>query len=128
LVYVAVDFVLAFLEPQYSLLRDAESDYGAGKFSWLMDCNFLVRAGLSLALVTALARACQRSLATRLGLWLLGVWAVGSGLLAVFPDDPPGFPVTSAGKLPLLLAGLAFVAIAAAIVVLSWQMRRDVQW
>ena len=59
---------------------------------------------------------------------MLGVWPVGSGLLAAFPDDPPGFPVTSAGKLHLLLAGLAFVAIAAATIVLSWQMRSDVQW
>lgn len=60
-VYAAVDVILASFEPQYSLLRDAQSDYGLGQFSWLMDCNFLVRAGLSLTLAAALARACQRS-------------------------------------------------------------------
>ena len=42
--YVAIDVVLRFLRPAYSLLYNAESDYGRGPWYWLMDFNFLLRA------------------------------------------------------------------------------------
>jgi hypothetical membrane protein len=127
-IYLLLDILLAFLEPQYSLLRDAESDYGVGKFSWVMDLNFLMRCALSLAFVVALAKACRRSNGRQWGIWLLAAWAAGSGLLAFLPDDPPGFPVTTAGKLHLLFATLAFLAVAAGTIVLSWKVRGEAMW
>jgi hypothetical membrane protein len=127
-IYLLLDILLAFLEPQYSLLRDAESDYGVGKFSWVMDLNFLVRCALSLALVAALAKVCRRSSGRQWGLWLLAAWAAGSGLLAFLPDDPPGFPMTTADKLHLLLATLAFLAVAAGNILLSWKVRGEALW
>jgi len=35
--YVAIDVVLRFLRPGYSLLYNAESDYGRGPWYWVMD-------------------------------------------------------------------------------------------
>jgi len=49
-VYVAIDVALAFLRPGDSLLPNAESDYGVGPWSWLMDVNFLVRCAATLAI------------------------------------------------------------------------------
>ncbi len=120
-VYVLIDLALAFLRPGVSLLHDAESDYGVGPFSWLMDLNFLLRCALSLALVGALARLGSPRL--RLGSWLLGAWAVCSGLLAFFPDDPPGYPVTTAGQIHLLLAFVGFICVAVAAILLALRFR-----
>jgi hypothetical protein len=93
-----------------------------------MDLNFLVRCALSLALVAALAKVCRRSSGRQWGLWLLAAWAAGSGLLAFLPDDPPGFPMTTADKLHLLLATLAFLAVAAGNILLSWKVRGEALW
>ena len=45
--YVAIDILLAFLRPGYSLIYNAESDYGRGPWSWVMDLNFVLRCALS---------------------------------------------------------------------------------
>jgi len=58
-VYVAVDVLLAFLRPGYSLLYNAESDYGRGPWYWVMDLNFLLRCALSLAIAAALYRVAR---------------------------------------------------------------------
>ncbi|HEV2259422.1 MAG TPA: DUF998 domain-containing protein, partial [Streptosporangiaceae bacterium] len=53
---MAIDVLLAFLRPGYSLIYNAESDYGRGSWYWVMDLNFLLRCALSLVLATALSR------------------------------------------------------------------------
>jgi hypothetical protein len=57
IVYVAIDVLLRFLQPGYSLLYNAESDYGRGAWYWVMDLNFLLRCALSLGIAAALRRA-----------------------------------------------------------------------
>ena len=89
--YAAIDVALVFLRPQFSILHSAESDYGsAGPWSWLMDLNFLLRCGLSLGAVRAIMLTGKMSGGLRVALTLLIVWALASGLLAFFPDDPAG--------------------------------------
>ena len=130
-VYVAIDVLLAFLRPRYSLLYNAESDYGRGPWFWVMDLNFLLRCALSLALAAALAAALAgapaRSFPARArgGLGLLVAWAVGSGLLAFFADDPEGQPATASGRIHLVLAFIAFTAMAAGAIMISASLRSD---
>jgi hypothetical protein len=96
-----------------------------------MDLNFLLRCALSLALAGALARSVTARSATagaapdgiRAGLGLLVTWAVCSGLLAFFADDPAGHPATASGRIHLALAFIAFTAMAAAAVVISVSLR-----
>src|SRR3984885_7068768 len=97
IVYVGVDVLLKFLRPHYSLLYNAESDYGRGPWYWVMDLNFLLRCALSLALAGALYRAIRPDSRLRGGLALLTAWAVCSGLLAFFADDPKGTPLHASG-------------------------------
>ncbi|MGH7641457.1 MAG: DUF998 domain-containing protein [Candidatus Dormibacteria bacterium] len=125
--YVLIDVLLAILRPDLSLLHRAESDYGVGRFSWLMDLNFLLRGALSLALAAALLRVASGSGRLRLGVALLAAWAIGSGLLAFFPDDPPGYPATSAGQVHLALAFIAFICVAVGTIVLSVGGRNLIQ-
>ncbi|HEY6792949.1 MAG TPA: DUF998 domain-containing protein [Trebonia sp.] len=126
--YVAVDVLLAFLRPDYSLLYNAESDYGNGPWFWVMDLNFLLRCALSLAAAGALARSAAPGTRIRGGLILLAIWAVCSGLLAFFTDNIEGQPVHGSGGVHLLLAFIGFVCVAVATIVISARLRSDPGW
>src|SRR5262249_635922 len=107
--YVAIDVALVFLRPQLSVLHNAESDYGSpGPWPWLMDLDFVLRCLLSLAVVRALMLAVGVHGRLRLALALIATWAVTSGLLAFFPDDPVGTPLVWRGKVHVALALVAF--------------------
>jgi hypothetical membrane protein len=130
--YAAIDTALVFLRPQFSILHNAESDYGSrGSWAWLMDLNFLLRCLLSLAAVRALTlvlRGSQKSARLRIGLALLIVWALASGLLAFFPDDPVGTPTRWTGTVHLALAFLAFLAVLVGTVLVSRALRTLPRW
>lgn len=124
LFYVAIDVTLFFLRPDLPILTHAESDYGNGPWSWLMDINFLLRCALSLAAVLALWSALPRGLFNRIGLVLLGAWAVGSGILAFFSDDLEGALPTVHGEIHLLVATIAFLCCLLATLFLTITLAR----
>jgi hypothetical protein len=126
--YVAIDILLAFLRPAYSLLYNAESDYGRGPWFWVMDLNFLLRCALSLAIASALSQAARPGGLLRGGLVLLVTWAVCSGLLAFFADDIEGTPQRGGGVVHLVLAFIAFTAIAIGAILISASLLSDPAW
>jgi hypothetical membrane protein len=119
IVYVAIDVLLRFLRPDYSLLYNAESDYGRGPWYWVMDLNFLLRGALSVAIVVALPRAARLDTRGRGGLILIAVWAGCSALLAFFADDVEGQPLTGSGIVHLLLAFIALPCVAMGTILVS---------
>jgi hypothetical membrane protein len=126
-VYVAIDVALVFLRPRFSVLHNAESDYGSrGHDAWVMDLNFLLRCALSLAVVQALSLAVPGRLRT--GLVWLAVWAVASGLLAFFPDDPVGTVQRGAGKVHIVLATVAFIAVVVGTRIVTRRLHREPGW
>jgi len=127
-VYVAIDVLLAFLRPGYSLLYNAESDYGRGPWFWVMDINFLLRCALSLAIAAALYRVARLDGRTRGGLALLVTWAVCSGLLAFFADDPEGTPQHGSGVVHVILAVIAFTCVAIGTILISASLISDPAW
>jgi len=127
-VYVAIDVLLAFLRPAYSLIYNAESDYGRGPWYWVMDLNFLLRCALSLAIIGALYRVVRLDGRTRAGLALLVTWAICSGLLAFFADDPEGTPQHGSGVVHLILAFIAFTCIAVGTILISASLMSDPAW
>lgn len=128
-VYVAIDVALVFLRPEFSVLHNAESDYGSsGHYAWLMDLNFVLRCALTLAAIRALALGAGMEGRRRVGLGLLAVWAVASGLLAFFPDDPVGTKTHGPAKVHLLLAFVAFAAVALGARVTTRALARKVAW
>ncbi len=108
--YVAIDIALAILRPGVNLVHNAESDYGNGAYSWLMDVNFEIRFLLSAAAAGAIWYALRPRGAGRVGVILLLIWAAGSGVLGFFRDDLPGGPLTRHGEVHLAAAGIAFAA------------------
>jgi hypothetical membrane protein len=128
IVYVATDVLLRFLRPGYSLLFNAESDYGRGAWYWVMDLNFLLRCALSLAIAAALRRAVSADGRLRGGLALIAAWAVCSGLLAFFADDPRGQPLTGSGVIHLLLAFIAFPCVTVGTILVSSSLMAEPAW
>jgi Protein of unknown function (DUF998) len=128
IVYVAIDVALKFLRPGYSLLYDAESDYGRGPWYWLMDLNFLLRCALSVAAAIAVAKTARAAGRLRGGLALILVWAACSGLLAFFADDLEGQPVHGSGSVHLGLALIAFPCMMVGAILVSASLRTDPRW
>jgi hypothetical membrane protein len=128
IVYVAIDVLLRFLRPGYSLLYNAESDYGRGPWYWVMDLNFLLRGACSFAVVVALRRAARLDDSGGGGLILIAIWAACSGLLAFFADNPEGQPMTGSGIVHLVLAFIAFICVPIGTILVSSNLRSDPAW
>ena len=97
----------------------------------LMDLNFLLRGLLSLVAVRALVLATRdqrENLQLRLGLRLLAVWAIASGLLAFFPDDLVGTPTRWRGEIHLVVAFVAFLAVLVGALMVSHALRSIPRW
>ena len=92
-----------------------------------MDIAFLVRGALSLAVVAAL-RLTEPVRRRNPGRALLVLWAVCSALLAFFPDDPAGTPTHTAGRIHLVLAGIAFLGVAIGTPIVSRGLWEDPRW
>lgn len=114
--YVAIDIVLTLLRPNYNWLHNAESDYGRGTYFWIMDSNFLLRCFFSLALAKALLVRFRDKSVGKASIWII-LWAVGSGLLAFFADNPYGYPKLWSGNIHILIALAAFVSAVVAMIV-----------
>jgi hypothetical membrane protein len=126
--YVAIDVVLKFLRPEYSLLHNAESDYGRGPWFWVMDLNFLLRCALSLTIAVAISRSARMDGRLRAGQVLLVIWAICSGLLAFFADDIEGTPQHGSGVVHIALALIAFTCVAVGTILISVSLLSDDNW
>ena len=111
--YVVLDVTAQLLPPHYSPISQAESDLAVGKFGFVMAINFLNRGLLSLLFILAFLRTLDLAKVSRsqfrTGVYLLGAWAVGALLLAVFPTDVPATPVSWHGTIHLVVAIIAFI-------------------
>jgi len=126
--YVLLDALAQALPPHYSVIKDAESDLAVGPYGYVMAVNFVNRAVFSLVFLYALSTTAKAGggLTTpgterrfKAGLYVLGVWGVGSLLLAFFPTDVPATPISWHGAVHLVVAAVAFLGGAAGAVLLS---------
>jgi len=128
--YVAVDVVLQLLPPHYSPISEAESNLAVGPFGWVMSLNFLGRAATTLCAMVAIGRLGPASFLHRIGLFLLGLAGLCSGVLAFFPTDIPAAGAglvaeTPAGLVHVVFATLGFLTAFAAIVLLTRSLHRN---
>jgi hypothetical membrane protein len=127
-IYVAIDILLAFLRPDYSVLHNAESDYGRGPYFWIMDIDFLLRCGLSLALVKAVWTTFPKDSSLKKDSYWLVAWAIASGLLAFFADNPYGYSRLKSGSIHLVLAFIAFIGVLVGMILLNRRFRGVQAW
>jgi hypothetical protein len=128
LCFVALVVTLHFLRPDLSPVSEPTSAYAVGPYSFLMTVAFLSMAVASLALVLALYRRVSRSARSRIGLALLGTWALGVLIAMIFPMDVDGAPPTLAGTIHQATGPLTFLALTAGMIFISWAFRRDEEW
>ncbi|MDA4114765.1 MAG: DUF998 domain-containing protein [Thaumarchaeota archaeon] len=127
--YLLLDIIAQILPPHYNPISTAESDLAVGPYGYIMTLNFVNRGLLSLAFLYGLVRSLRlRGIGTgkySSGVYLLGVWAVGALLLAVFPTDVPAAPVSWHGAVHLVVALLAFLGGALGVLRLSLRFGDD---
>jgi hypothetical membrane protein len=128
IIYIAIDIILAFLRPDYSSLHNAESDFGRGSYFWVMDINFFLRCGLSLALVKAIWTTFRKNNPIKKASYWLIAWAIASGLLAFFADNPYGYPKLKSGSVHLLLAFIVFISSLVGMILLTKRFRVVQVW
>ena len=126
-VYILVDIVLQFLPPHYSVIRDAESNLAVGPFGWIMNVNFLGRAITTLCAIAAITRVGSDSGLRRTGVILMFVGGLCSAVLAFFPTDVGGGPLTAVGVVHLYVAGFGFLSALAGILVLTRWLRHSAE-
>lgn len=128
ILYVIIDVIAQVLPPHYSAIRQPESDLAVGPYGWLMTINFLIRGLLSFALIAGLVKGTTAAARSRAGLILLGIWAAGTLLLALFPTDLAGERVTRHGAIHLLVAVIAFLCAAVGEIMISRRFAADAAW
>ncbi len=121
--YIVFDVIAQLLPPHYSPVRDAESDMAVGPYGFIMTINFVNRGILSLSFIYAFLKTLDlkggKRAPFRRGYYLLGIWAVGALLLAIFPTDVPATPISWHGAIHLVVALVAFIGGATGVLVLS---------
>jgi hypothetical membrane protein len=125
--YLALDVVAQLLPPHYSPVRQPESDLAVGPYGYVMTINFVVRGCLSLVLMAGLMLGVAAKARSTVGIVLIGIWAVGAFLLALFPTDINS-RLTVHGGIHLLVALVAFCAVALGALLVSLRIGADARW
>jgi hypothetical membrane protein len=125
-IYLVLDVVAQLLPPYYSPISQAESDLSVGPYGFLMTINFVNRGLFSIIFIYAFAKTLKvNSPPTQMrGLVLVGIWAIGGFILAIFPTDVPATPVSWHGAIHLVVAIIAFICGAVGTLVLSASFKR----
>ncbi|HEX8729997.1 MAG TPA: DUF998 domain-containing protein [Ktedonobacterales bacterium] len=116
--YLVLGVVAQLLPPHYSPVRQAESDLAVGPYGYVMTINFVVRGALSLTLLAGLMQGVADRARSKIGEALIGVWAVGAFLLALFPTDVNS-RATVHGIIHLVVALVALCAVTAGELLVS---------
>ena len=129
ILYVVLHVIALLLPPYYSPITQAESDLAVGPYGYIMTVNFLVRCLLSLSFIAGLMLAINsKKPLYRTGLVLLGIWAIGSAIVAFFPTDLSPPPFTFHGMIHSYVGIISFVAACLGAIAISLYMRNDNQF
>src|SRR5216110_2430972 len=117
---VVVFAVAAIVQPFYRhdrTFNDPYSSYATGSLGWVQTVAFVALGSGSLALSVGLSKPPTVPPGWRPGRVLLGSWAIGVLLAAIFPLD--GGPVWISGYIHSAVSAVAFLSITAASLTLS---------
>jgi hypothetical protein len=127
--YFAVIIVaLHFLRPDLNPLSRPTSEYAVGPYGFLMTSAFFSMSLASFALVIGLYQGVSQRARSRIGLALLGIWAVGVLIAMIFPIDPEGAPQTISGTIHRINGPLTFLSLTAGTILVSRRFKQDENW
>ena len=127
--YAALVLVLLHvLRPDYSPVNHMISDYGVGRFAWVMQSFFVgVSAGCAM-LVIGLAQHGPPFVGARIAIVLLAVASIGLLVSAMFPTDLPGGPSTESGRVHTVSFLVNIVSLVLAAALLTASFGADKRW
>ena len=147
--FVIAIAALYFLNPAYDLIRSFAGYYDPGSYEFLVATTFFALGLASLALVIGLHKGMSRSVGSRMGLLLLGIWCLGiliagifpanegsstipqmiTALIAgIFPVEVKASPETTFSFIHVLSILGAQLSLTLAALVLSWRFAREEGW
>lgn len=128
-VYFAVVIIaLHFLRSDLNPIRRPTSEYAVGSYGFLMTSAFFSMSLGSFALVIGLYQGVSQPARSRVGLGLLGLWAVGVLIAMIFPIDLEGAPQTISGTIHGINGPLAFLSLTAGAILVSRRFEQDEKW
>jgi hypothetical protein len=115
------------LDTSISPLTQGLSYFAAGPYENLLTAAFIVLGLGGVSVTTGLYLALPVKVHSLAGLTLLGLWSVTTLLAGTFPLDAEGAPQTTAGVIHNL-AGMNFLFIAVAALLISRRLKLDRRW
>ena len=91
--YLVIVVAVHILRPDINPIGQLTSAYKAGPYAFLMTSALFVFSLAQGALILGLYQTLSVPARSRVGLALLGVWAVGNLIAALFLPDQPGAPL-----------------------------------
>ena len=129
-VYVGVSLIQALTRDGFDLSRHAWSQLALGDWGWVQTANLVTTGLMSVAFSVALGRTLAGGRGGRAVPVLVATFGLGLVSAGLLPADPAaGFPVgvpapavpSIHGMLHLVLSGVGFLALAAAMVVMAFR-------
>ena len=126
--FALIIVALHFLRPDLNPLSTPTSEYAVGPYGFLMTSAFFSMSLASFALVIGLYQGVSQRARSRIGLALLGIWAVGVLIAMIFPIDPEGAPQTISGTIHSINGPLTFLSLTAGTILVSRRFKQDEKW
>ena len=128
IVYFLISIVaLHLLDTSVRPLTQGLSYFAVGPYEHLMAAAFIILGLGGMALTAGLYLALPSNARSMTGLILLGLWSVTTILAGIFPLDAEGAPQTTSGMIHNL-AGMNFLCIAVAALLISRRLKLDHRW
>jgi hypothetical protein len=126
--FALIIVALHFLRPDLNPLSRPTSEYAVGPYGFLMTSAFFSMSLASFALVIGLYQGVSQRARSRIGLALLGIWAVGVLIAMIFPIDPEGAPQTISGTIHRINGPVTFLSLTAGTILVSRRFKQDEKW
>jgi len=129
--FVAVFLLEGWIRPGYQPLAEYVSALSLGGRGWVQIVNFLVFGALLFGFTRAVAAEFPNGKASRWGLILLTIIAIGYFFSGPFVMDPPSTPLAEAtlhGTLHGILGAIVFLLMPIAIFVFWRRFHEDPKW
>ena len=126
--FVVTLTILHFLRPDLDPISQVTSEYAVGPYGFLMTSAFFSMSLASWALIIGLYQGIPGPARSRLGLALLGLWAMGLLIAMIFPIDADGAAQTTAGTIHAINGPLIFLSLTVSVILVSQRFKYDAIW
>jgi hypothetical protein len=126
--FVVVIVALHFLRDDLSPMSNPTSLYAVGRYGFLMTTAFFSMSVASFSLLIGLYKRISKPAQSRIGLILLGIWAVGVLVAMLFPLNPEGTEATTTSVIHRINGPLVFLSLSIGAILVSGSFRRDKNW